>query len=200
MKMDAPRADRFTYADLERFDPQKRWELIDGVPYCMAGASLLHQALVGELHFVLRRYFGGGPCRVVLSPFDVKFSEQDVVQPDLLVSCNERLGSRYQQGPPDLVVEILSPSSLRHDRLRKLNLYAREGVPEYWLVTPHPLLVEVLQNQEGAFLTHGVYGAEHTLCSARFPELRLDLTAVAQALPPQPPIPDEVRETAPSYA
>lgn len=198
--MDAPREIRYTHADLDRFDPQKRWELIDGIPYCMAGASLLHQSLVGELYFVLRAQFGSGPCRVLMAPFDVKFGEHDVVQPDLLVSCNDRLCSQFQQGPPDLVVEVLSPSSVRHDRLRKLRLYAREGVPEYWLITPHPLLVEVLKNQGGAFLTHGVYGAEHTLRSARFPDLSVDLTAVAKALPPQPPIPDEIRETAPTYA
>ena len=147
--MDHPKPQRFTYSELDNFDPQKRWELIDGIPYCMAGASLLHQAVLGELHVSLKLHFRGGTCRVILAPFEVKFSEYDVVQPDLLVSCNDRLGHRFQEGSPELVVEILSPSTLRHDKLRKLNLYAKEGVPEYWIVTPHPLLIEVLQNREG---------------------------------------------------
>ena len=198
--MDNPEPQRYTYDDLGSFDPAKRWELIDGIPYGMAGASYLHQAVVGELHFALRAHFGRGNCKVVLAPFDLKFTERDVVQPDLLVSCNDRLGFCFQDGPPELVIEVLSPSTLRHDKLRKLNLYAKEGVPEYWLVTPHPLLVEVLENREGSFLTRGVYGVGHTLRSGVFPELSIDLNAVAEALPPQPPIEDEVRETVPTYA
>ncbi len=199
MEMDDPEPQRFTYSDLESFDPDKRWELIGGIPYSMAGASLLHQAVVGELHFALRTHFGKGPCKVVLAPFDVKFSETDVVQPDILVSCSDTLGYRFQDGPPELVIEILSPSTFRHDKLRKLNLYAKEGVPEYWLVTPYPLLIEVLENREGSYLTRGVYGAEHTLQSSVFPDLSIELEAVSAALPPQPPIEDEVRETVPSY-
>lgn len=190
---------RFRYEDLDSFDPSKRWELIDGLPYSMAGASLIHQSIVGELYLALRTHFGRGPCRVVMAPFDVKFTEMDVVQPDLLVSCSDKLGYRFQDGPPELVIEVLSPSTLRHDKLRKLNLYARQGVPEYWLVTPHPLLIEVLENQAGSFLTRGVYGAEHRLQSRVFPELSIDLEAIYSALPPQPPIEDEVRETVPAY-
>ena len=197
--MDGPEPQRFTYKDLERFDPDKRWELIDGIPYGMAGATLLHQALVGELYLALRNHFGQGPCKVVLSPFDVKFSEKDVVQPDLLVSCGDSLGFRFQDGPPELVIEVLSPSTLRHDKLRKLNLYAQMGVPEYWLVTPHPLLIEVLENRDGSYVTSGVFAAEHCLRSVVFPTLALELQAVAEALPPQPPIEDEVRETLPTY-
>lgn len=196
--MDNPAPQRFTYKDLDNFDPDKRWELIDGIPYGPSGASLLHQAIVGELYLALRNQFGRGPCKVVLAPFDVKFSEMDVVQPDILVSCSDKLGFRFQDGPPELVIEVLSPSTLRHDKLRKLNLYANMGVPEYWLVTPHPLLIEVLENREGLFLTRGVYGAEHCLRSSVFPDLSVDLEAVAEALPPQPPIEDEVMETVPT--
>ncbi len=197
--MDVPLPRTFTYRDLESFDPDKRWELIDGVPCAMAGASLLHQSVVGELYVALKLHFKGSPCNVVLAPFDVKLSETNVVQPDLLVSCNDRLGQQFQEGAPDLVIEVLSISTLRHDRLRKWNLYARERVPEYWLVTPHPLMVEVLQSQEGFYLTKGVYAAEHTVRSPRFPELELDLATVCEGLPPQPPIPGEVRESVPAY-
>lgn len=197
--MDSPEPRRYTYNDLDNFDPNKRWELIDGIPYGMSGATLLHQAVVGELYYALRSHFGNGPCKVILAPFDVKFSEMDVVQPDLLVSCSDRLGHRFQDGPPELVIEVLSPSTMRHDKLRKLNLYAKMGVPEYWLVTPHPLLVEVLENRDGVFLTSGVYGAEHCVHSSMFPDLDLNLEAVAAALPPQAPIEDEVRETVPTY-
>ncbi|MBI3928162.1 MAG: Uma2 family endonuclease [Armatimonadetes bacterium] len=198
--MDSPQP-RFTYADVEKWDPDTRWELIDGIPYAMAGCSLLHQSLLGELHVALKLHFKGSPCRVVLAPFDVKFSERDVVQPDLLVSCSDRLGYQFHTGAPDLVIEILSPSTLRHDRIRKLGLYSRQGVREYWLVTPHPLVVEVLENIGEAFVTRGAYSEEHHLRSPRFPDLDIDLAEIFAGLPPQPPIADEVRETVPpTYA
>jgi Uma2 family endonuclease len=194
--MDAP-LPRYTYDDMQKWDEDTRWELIDGHPYAMSAPSLIHQSILGEIHVALKLHFKGSPCRVVLAPFDVKFSDINVVQPDLIVACSKGLGYRFHQGPPDLVIEILSPSTLRHDRIRKLNLYANFQVPEYWLVTQQPLMVEVLQNQSGSFVTRGAYDESHILQSPRFPDLQLDLGEIARALPPQDPIPDEVREGRP---
>ncbi|MCA9795268.1 MAG: Uma2 family endonuclease [Candidatus Eremiobacteraeota bacterium] len=196
--MEAPQR-RYTYADRLAWAVETRWELIDGVAYAMSSSNLVHQALLGELFMHLKLNLKDSRCRVVMAPFDVKFSDHDVVQPDLLVSCSHRLGHQFHDGPPDLCVEILSPSTQRHDRMRKLRLYAAHGVSEYWLVTPSPLLVEVLENVEGAFVTRGVYSDGQTLPSPRFPELELNLDEVLAALPPQPPL-DEVRETTPVYA
>lgn len=192
--MDSP-LPRFTYSDLQGLDSDTNWELIDGIPYAMAGASWLHQAIVGELFVALKLQFKGGKCQVLFAPFDVKFSELDVVQPDLLVSCSNRLHRQFHEGAPDLVVEILSPSTQRHDRIRKLNLYARAGVPEYWLVHQHPFFIEVLQNQSGVFAHRGGY--DKMLLSQQFPELKLDLDEIRANLPEQPPIVDEVREGRP---
>lgn len=194
--MDVP-LPRYSYADLQQWEGDTRWELIDGQPYAMSSPNLIHQSILGELFVVLKSLFRGGPCRVILSPFDVKFSEHDVVQPDILVSCGERLGHAFHQGPPDLVIEILSKSTLRHDRIRKLNLYARQGVAEYWLVTQQPLMVEVLQLQQGSYVTSGAYDHTHLLRSPRFPDLAIDLQELASALPSQPPIEGEVRESIP---
>src|ERR1017187_9515628 len=118
----------------------------------MSSPVLLHQSILGELYVALKLHFKGSPCRVILAPFDVKFTDFDVVQPDILISCTDRLGPRFHDGPPDLVIEILSPSTMRHDRIRKLCLYARTGVPEYWLVTQHPFMLEVLENSQGSFI------------------------------------------------
>lgn len=194
--MDAP-LPRYTYADLQQWKGDTRWELIDGQPFAMSSPNLLHQSILGELFVVLKSHFRGGPCRVVLAPFDVKFSEHDVVQPDILVSCGERLGPAFHHGPPDLVIEILSKSTLRHDRIRKLNLYARQGVGEYWLVTPQPLMVEVLHLQQDSYVTRGAYDQADLVRSLRFPDLAVDLQELAAQLPPQTPIVDEVRETIP---
>lgn len=192
-------ARRYTFTDLQHFDSSRRWELIDGVAYAMSGASRIHQALLRELSLHLTLHFRGRGCEVLQAPFDVRFSERDVVQPDLLVACGEGLRATHHDGAPDLVIEVCSPSTLRHDRLRKFNLYAAAGVPEYWIVTPHPLLFEVLQNQGGHFVTRGIYSDSDLLRSVGFPELQLDLRELAAALPPQPAIEDEVRETAPAY-
>lgn len=198
MSESAPR--RLTYEDLANLDPDNRWELIDGVPYAMAGCSLVHQVILREFSFHLTLHFRKTPCQVLSAPFDVKFSPYDVVQPDLLVACGEGLKFHLHEGPPELVIEIASPSTLRHDRLRKLRLYAQSGVREYWLITPHPFLVEVLENVDGAYVMRAVYAESDRLQSVRFPDLQVALQEIAAALPPQPPIPDEVREYAPAYA
>ncbi len=198
--MDAPLPRRFTYADREEWDSNTRWELIDGHPYAMSSPNSIHQSILGELYVALRSHFKGSPCKVMLAPFEVKFTEYDVVQPDLMVSCGDRLGYAYHEGAPDLVIEILSRSTLRHDRIRKLRLYAQHQVPEYWLVTQQPLIIEVLTYENGAFVTRGAYDQDSILLSPRFPSLRLNLSEIAAELPPLPPIPNEVKETAPVYA
>ena len=76
---------------------------------------------------------------------DSGLSEEDIVQPDLIVVCDaNRIKPTHIEGPPTLVIEVLSPSTQAYDRVRKLRLFAASGVQEVWLVTPHPSLVEVL--------------------------------------------------------
>ena len=117
-----------------------------------------------------------------------------------MVVCDPtQFRTTHLEGPPRLIVEILSPSSQRHDRVRKLNLYARAGVEEYWLVTPHPFMVEVLHNREGLFSSVGAYTETGILRSPSFPEISLNLQELYASLPPQPPI-EEVREGTPTYA
>ena len=89
-----------------------------------------------------------------IAPFDVVLSDTDVVQPDILFVSNERMGIVTEdniQGAPDLVIEILSPSTAERDRTFKRSLYARHGVREYWLVDPDARSVEVLVLGEGHF-------------------------------------------------
>lgn len=173
---------RVSYSDLQAKDDDTRWELIDGVAYAMSSPTLRHQNILSELLMALRTHFRKGPCKVVPAPFDVKLSDHDVVQPDLIVSCSDRLGQAYHDGPPDLVIEILSPSSLRHDRIRKLGVYAKYGVPEYWLVTPEPFMVEILTYQGSSFIVHSAYSEEDCLLSPGFPDLRVDLTELVARL------------------
>lgn len=194
-----PQKRPLTFEDYRSWPDESRCELIDGQPYAMSSPSSLHQVLSTSLVLALTPFFRGRGCQLFHAPMDVKLSENDVVQPDLLVACDpKQIQATHIEGAPRLVVEILSPSTLRHDRVRKLNLYARAGVAEYWLITPHPFMVEVMRLGNGMFATAGSYTETGRLCSCEFPELELDLSELYATLPPQPPI-DEVREGLPPY-
>ena len=117
--------------------------------------------------------------RVYQAPFDVVLSNMDVVQPDLLFVSNARahvVTAANVQGAPDLVVEILSPSTAERDRTLKRRLYARHGVSEYWIVDTEARSVTVLLLREGGFEVAGTYGEGDILTSPTLPgfELRVD--------------------------
>lgn len=188
-----------TYEDYCNWDDEQRWELIDGHPYLMSSPTSLHQMVSMALAANLFKFFPGSPCRLIAAPMDVKLASHDVVQPDLLVVCDPaQIRPNYIEGPPRLVIEISSPSTQRHDRVRKLALYGRHGIEEYWLVTPHPFMVEVLRNVDGLYTIIGIYTEKDVLSSPAFPELQLDLGEIYRNIPQQPDL-DEVREHAPPY-
>ena len=192
---------RFSWDDYRAWDDGERWELIGGQPFRMSPApSSRHQMLVTRLCTQLSQHFEGRSCEPLVSPIDVKLSAEDVVQPDLVVICDRsQITETHIEGPPALAIEVLSPSSLRHDRVRKLRLYARAGVGEYWLVQPYPPVVEVLQLAGEHYRIDGAYTDSETLQSPTFPDLVLDLSAVfALPIPPAEQI-DEIRESAPPY-
>ncbi len=192
---------RFTWDDYRAWDDGERWELIAGQPYCMSPApATRHQVIVGNLFAHLHRHFQGRSCEPIVSPIDVKLSAEDVVQPDVVVTCDPAQNAEtHIEGAPALVIEVLSPSSHRHDRVRKLRLYARAGVEEYWLVQPYPAVIEVLQLGGDHYQIAAAYTDAETLKSPMFPELSLDLSAVfTLPIPPAEQI-DEIRESAPPY-
>jgi len=149
---------KLTYADFLLFpDDGKRHELIDGVHYVTPSPSLTHQELLGRLHLAIgnflvpRRHLG----RVVLSPFDVVMSNHDVVEPDLLFIAGDQqtmITEANVQGPPALVVEILSPGSRRRDQGIKRKLFDEKGVREYWMVDPKGRRVSICRRAgDGTF-------------------------------------------------
>jgi Uma2 family endonuclease len=174
------REGRFTWADYQSWSDDQRWEIISGEAYLMSPSpTSRHQKMVTELTRQMAAQFKGKRCQVFVSPMDVVLSEEDVVQPDLLVVCDpNRIKRTHIEGAPALVVEVLSPTSGLRDRLLKLTLYARSGVKEYWIVTPWPSLVEVLRLEGGRYVVHEVFGKEQTLVSPTFPELRVTLADV----------------------
>jgi Uma2 family endonuclease len=192
----------YTWSDYQGWSDDGRWEIIGGEVFDMTPSpSSRHQHLCGEFFEALAAHFKKRECRVMLSPLDVRLSDEDIVQPDLVVVCRPaEIQSSHLEGAPTLGGEILSGGSIAHDRIRKFGLYARSGVQEYWVVTPYPLLVEVFTLKQGEYVLHGGYEDRDTLKSAAFPDLELPLKEVADF----PVDPEDrvkvVRETTPPYA
>ncbi len=134
----AAQTDRFTWSDYRSWPGDERWELIDGVPYAMSPApSIKHQTVVGRLFSRIERGLAGRACTPLVAPTDVKLSESDVVQPDILVVCDPaKITPSHIEGAPDLIVEVLSPGTLAKDLRQKKALYESAGVREYLVVDP----------------------------------------------------------------
>ncbi len=160
--------ERYTFADVLTWPDDERAELIDGEVVMMAPPTTTHQLISGEIFRQLANYLEGKKCRAIPAPFAVRLFEKDgeapedidtVVEPDISIVCDtSKLDKHGCKGAPDMVVEILSPSTQRHDRLVKLNLYQRAGVREYWIVDPENQSVMVfLPDSNGSFKLHEDY-------------------------------------------
>lgn len=163
--------ERFTFADCLAWDEGERFEIISGKAFMMVPPSSNHQEMCFEIGRQLGNYLEGKRCKVYPAPFGVRLFEQDgdvpedvdtMVQPDLSVVCDLSKIDKYGcKGAPDMIVEVLSPSTRRHDRLVKLNLYQQAGVREYWIVNPDTQSVQVfLPDSSGSFRLHEDYGRD----------------------------------------
>ena len=133
-----------------------RLELIEGELFVTPSPTPLHQDIAGSLYTLLRSVvFESGRGRVYFAPLDVRLAENTVVQPDLIVSpfgSRPVLTEARVEGAPSLAVEIISPSTSDYDRVAKRDLYARYGVPEYWLVDPDAETITVFGDpQDGRY-------------------------------------------------
>lgn len=129
---------KLTYDDYVKIpDDGRRHEIIDGEHIVNPAPIPRHQAVSGKLYLALAELAKAGRAQVFYSPIDVHLSETDIVQPDLIAIATKhehRVGQVKIEGPPELVVEILSPSTKHLDRGAKRDLYERSGVLEYWVV------------------------------------------------------------------
>jgi Uma2 family endonuclease len=173
----AKSAASYDWDDYRALDDSKRWEVMGGALHAMSPAPTpRHQKIVGDLFAELRTHFAGKRCQAFVAPIDVKLSGQDIVQPDIAVVCNpDQIKRTHIDGAPSLVVEVLSPSTESRDRGCKLDLYAKSGVKEVWLVTPHPHLIEVFLLAGGLYQRMSACTNVGSFLSPSFPEFRLDL-------------------------
>ena len=144
---------RLTYQDYADLEGDERYELQDGELILAPSPNMDHQEVATNLGTSLSMFVREHDLgRVYFAPTDVVFSDTDVVQPDILFVSKDRHHIRTPaniQGAPDLVVEVLSPSSSRRDWGYKRELYARHGVREYWIVDPTNRIVSVLALRDG---------------------------------------------------
>ncbi len=182
-----PRDHRYTWTEYRTWSDDERWEIIDGVAYNMSPApSTRHQRMVSNFHGVLYRMLSGKACRPFMAPTDVRLSETDVVQPDILVVCDPaRITPSHIEGAPDLVVEVLSPSTSAKDLREKKWLYQRSGVREYLVVDPLELYVQrFLLSSEGRYGEPEVFGPEDVIPLVVLEGLTIDLREVLEWSPP----------------
>jgi Uma2 family endonuclease len=172
----------YTYADYLEWDEDERYEIIDGEAYMMSAPSRRHQEISMALSAALYNYLEGKTCKAYAAPFAVRLfpradkGDDTVVEPDISVVCDPgKLDDRGCNGPPDLVVEILSPTTARYDRIVKFNTYREAGVREYWIVDPEERAVFAYVLKNGKYLA-AVY--EETAPAAVLPGCDIDLQAL----------------------
>lgn len=165
---------KYTYKDYLKWPDEERWEIIDGIPYNMSPApTRKHQKISGELFASIHNYLKDKKCEVYSAPFDVRLfvdnvideETTNVVQPDIAVICDPyKLDDRGCKGSPDLIIEIVSPSTLKKDLKEKFYLYERAGVKEYWIIYPdEKTIVSYILNEDGKYGRPEVYSEEDSI-------------------------------------
>lgn len=188
--MALPRA--LTVADLYAMPESERgerYELIEGVLFVTPAPTWGHQTVSGNLHFHLAVYIRSRRLGWIVGTTGVHVDDRTYVIPDLVFISRERqaiIGEANIEAAPDLVVEILSPSTRRNDLLTKRSLYARIGVREYWIIEPGTQTVTVLRLESGNY-SEVPLTETGAVRSRVLPELRLTLDDVFEDVNLAPP-------------
>jgi Uma2 family endonuclease len=171
----------FTYADYLEWEGPERYQLLNGEAFMMSSPTVEHQAISMELSSQFAIFLKGKPCKVFAAPLDVRpFPEENrgddtVIQPDLLVVCNSSKFSKGSvDGPPDLVIEIVSPSNTQRELFLKFQIYLEAGVREYWVIEPLGKKVQVHVLENGHFIS-SAYKEEAVIPVTILPPLSIDL-------------------------
>lgn len=176
---------RYTYEDLAHFpDDNLRRELIDGELIVTPAPRTRHQAAAGELLVELMLWVRQHGGKVYTAPLDVKFSDDTVLEPDVLFIRAEhldRLHEKFVLGAPDVVVEVSSPSTRRLELVRKREVYERFGVSEYWYVDLEQDCVHVYRLRDGAYPAPRILARGDTLTSPEVPAFSLAVTDLLDA-------------------
>ncbi|QQK78936.1 Uma2 family endonuclease [Salicibibacter cibi] len=162
---------------------EERYEMINGIRYDLSPSpGLDHQLLATKMSSVMHDTCQSNGI-VVVAPMDVHLDEDNVLQPDVIYISNENMDIVHGQkieGPPDLVVEILSPRSGKHDKIRKKAVYEHFGIPEFWVVDPPHETVDQFVLDKGNYHLHGTFSEDHLLISPKLACVHIDLKTLFQ--------------------
>lgn len=183
MRMQAlKRKVRFNWHDYQSLPAEKRYEIIDGDLHMVPAPLTTHQIISRNLADMLWEHISKRKLGELLyAPVDVIFSFEDIVQPDIVFISKERLDilkKENVQGAPDLVIEILSPSTQTTDKEIKLKLYEKYGIREYWIVDPEARSIEVRQLTDDGLKLIRAYPKGTHLKSPLLSELSLPVEEV----------------------
>jgi Uma2 family endonuclease len=172
---------KWTYSDLERFpEDGPQYELYDGELWEMPSPLPRHQLCADRCLLLLNEYATHTDGLVISSPIDIVFNRYNVAQPDVVFFTAARKGlvnwDASIRHAPDLVVEVLSPSTESNDRGRKLRMFARFGASEYWLLDPRERTVEVRSLRDGDYVLVLTAGCGETFTSPRFADLTCEVS------------------------
>ena len=164
-------ADNLAY-DMREDEPWE--ELIDGRVVAMSPRpSINHHIISLNIYNIFKRFLRGKPCRPFGDGVDLYLTEEDRFVPDGMVVCDKsKIRSDGIHGGPDLVIEVLSPSTSRQDKIYKKDVYERCGVREYWIVSPQERMVEQYVLEDGKFVLRDVY--------QQYPDYRLERMTEAE--------------------
>ena len=178
----AKQARRWTYEEYYRLDNDQRYEIIEGNLLMAPAPDTWHQSWLGELHLLLHQHVKARQLgKIFVAPVDVVLDPENSVQPDLIFIASANLDlikPRAVFGTPDLVIELVSPSSVRRDRYDKKDLYARFGVKEYWIGDPANQSLEILTLKDGRYELHCSAEISGKLISIVLPGLEFDLAQI----------------------
>lgn len=173
----------FSYEDLAQLpdDDGKRYEVLEGELVVSPAPTRRHQRAAGNMFAFPQRAEQAGYGEVYVAPFEVYFAEHEVAHPDVFFIRRDRLGIVTEakvEGAPDLIAEVLSPSTRGRDRGVKLRIYARHGVPSYWVIDPDARTVQPYILRTGAYVEEPVLGVGQALTCPLFPDLALDVASL----------------------
>lgn len=174
-EMPGPEQGHWTYEEYAAIVADgRRYEVVDGVLYMTPSPSVGHQEVTGQIYACLLSFVqAAGVGKVYIAPLDVELSYGNVVQPDVFVLLNEHLDRIMHSriiGAPDLVVEVASPGTVRHDLYKKQDAYAHAAVPEYWVVNPDARTIELLVLEGSSYGSLGLFKGKTILPSQILPD------------------------------
>ena len=175
------RKTQLTYEDFAALpDDGKHYELLAGVLYVNPSPGLPHQHTAKRAFLQICEYFEGNRLgEVFFAPFDVILSEHDVAEPDILVvSSPSQFSRRGVEGPPALVVEIISPSGRKYDRVTKSARYLALGVEHYWIIDPDARHVVCQRAEHGQWVVVAEGRDSDQVCDPSWPSLVINLQAL----------------------